>query len=65
MTLINIMGDLVIYQPEEGSFYMYEQKNYHKPKYSERRFVQYKDGKLIPVTRAEMVRTIYTKRGTK
>lgn len=49
MTLINIMGDLVIYQPEEGSFYMYGQKNYHKPKYSERRFV----------------RTIYTKRGTK
>lgn len=58
-------GALIIYQPEDGAFYMYGQKNYRKPKYSERRFVQYKDGKLIPVTRAEMVRTIYTKRGTK
>lgn len=28
---------------------------------NERRFVQYKDGKLIPVTRTERVRTIYTK----
>lgn len=55
-------GKLVIYEPEEGAFYMYGQKNYHRPKYSERRFVQYKDGKLIPVTRAEMVRTIYAKR---
>lgn len=58
-------GALIIYQPEDGAFYMYGQKNYHKPKYSERRFVQYKDGKLIPATRAEMVRTIYTKRVTK
>lgn len=55
-------GKLVIYEPEEGAFYMYGQKNYHRPKYSERRFVQYKDGKLIPVTRAEMVRAVYSKR---
>lgn len=57
------LGALIIYQPEEGAFYMYGQKNYRRPKYSERRFVQYKDGKLIPVTRAEMVRAVYSKRG--
>ena len=58
-------GALIIYQPEEEAFYMYGQKNYLKPKYSERKFVQYKDGKLISVTRAEMVRAVYAKRGTR
>lgn len=58
-------GALIIYQPEEGAFYMYGQKNYRKLKCNERRCVQYKDGKLIPVTSAEIAYAVYTKRGTR
>lgn len=57
---IGEMGDLVIYQPEEEAFYMYGQKDYRNPKYTEKRYVHYINGKLIPVTRNEMVATLYS-----
>ena len=52
-------GDLVIHTPEEGAFYMYGQKDYRKPQYSEKRYVRYINGELIPFTRAEMVAVLY------
>ncbi|WP_418972668.1 hypothetical protein [Allofournierella sp.] len=55
-------GDLYLYAPVEGQIYAYGQKDYRGSN-TAKEYVQYIDGKLVPVATTELVQALNTMAG--
>lgn len=57
-------GDLYLFEPQEGTVYMYGQKDYRGGN-TERAYVLYKDGEFAPVTAGDLVSVLEAMNGGK